>query len=134
MSENTESVRRKNEASMGPYVGLEGLSAHVSDLGDPVYLNPGGIIRLHKPRMTVRFLLVLVALAGLATEAWLIGWRAWSYSKRADEHARHLKSGRSFIYDSSALWGWHDKMRRKYELATSRPWLPVEPDPPEPKW
>jgi hypothetical protein len=83
--------------------------------------------------MTVRLLLVLVALAGLATEAGLIGWRAWSYSKRAADHARHLMSGRSFIDDSSELRGWHDKMRRKYELATSRPWLSVEPDPPPPE-
>jgi hypothetical protein len=133
MSENTEFVRRKDETTMGPYVGLEGLRVRVSDRGDPVYLNPGGIIRLHRPRMTVRLLLVLVALAGLATEAGLIGWRAWSYSKRAADHARHLTSGRSLISDSSQLRGWHDEMRRKYELATSRPWVPVESDPPEPK-
>jgi hypothetical protein len=132
MSEKAVSAQRKEEACMAPEAGLEGLRARVSDCGDPVYLKPGGIIRLPKPRMTVRLLLVLVALAGFATEAGLIGWRAWSYSKRAADHARYL-SGRFWISDSSELRRWHDEMRRKYELASSRPWLPVEPDPPPPE-
>jgi hypothetical protein len=67
--------------------GLEGLLARVSDCGDPAYIKPERIRRLTKPRMTVRLLTVIVALAGLATEAGLIGWRAWSYSKRADDHS-----------------------------------------------
>jgi hypothetical protein len=133
MSDKVGSVQRDEEACLGPDAGLEGLRARVSDGGDPVYLKPGGIVRLRKPRMTIRLLLVLVALAGLATEAGLIGWRAWSYSKRAADHARYLMSGRSLIYDSSELRGWHVEMRRKYELATSRPWLSVEPDPPPPE-
>ena len=80
--------------------------------------------------MTVRLLLVLVAMAGLTTEAGIIGWRAWTYSERAADHARYLRSGRHYIYDS-----WRDfrvaqrGCRRKYELASSRPWLPVEPRP-----
>ena len=78
MSERTESVGCKDQTSMGLHAGPGGLRARVSDYGDPVYLKPGGIIRVRKPRMTVRFLLVLVAMAGLATEAGLIGWRAWS--------------------------------------------------------
>jgi hypothetical protein len=28
---------------------------------------------------------------------------------------------------------WHARMAKKYELAALRPWLPVEPDTPEPK-
>jgi hypothetical protein len=134
MSEQAGSIQRTETASIGLKAGLEGLRARVSDFGDPVYLKPRGIIRLRVPRMTVRLLLVIVALAGLATEAALIGWRAWSYRKWAAEHARYLRSSRSFIYDSSELRGWHDQMRRKYERATLRPWLPVEPDPPPPEW
>jgi hypothetical protein len=133
MSEKAGSAQRRGEACIGPDAGLEGLRARVSDGGDPVKKKPGGTIRLRKPRMTVRLPLVLVALAGLATEAGLIGWRAWSHRKRAADHARYLMSGRSFISDSSELRRWHDQMRRKYERATSRPWLPVEPDPPPPE-
>ena len=133
MSEKAGSVLRKIEACIGSDAGLEGLRARLSGCGDPVYLEPGGIIPLRWPRMTVRLLLVLVALAGSATEAGLIGWRTWSYSKRAVDHARYLRSARSFLHDSSGLRGWHDEMRRKYELAASRPWLPVGPDPPPPE-
>jgi hypothetical protein len=131
MSAKARSSQLKEEG-VGPYSGLEALRARVSDCGDPVYLKPGGLIRLRRPRMTVRLLLILVALAGLATEAGLIGWRGWSYSKRAADHAMYLRSGRSFLLDSEELRGWHEKMRRKYELAMSRPWLPVEPDTPPP--
>jgi hypothetical protein len=70
MSEKAESVQRQKEACIGPDAGLEGLRARVSDGGDPVYLKPGGIIRLRRPRMTVRLLLVLVALEGLATDSY----------------------------------------------------------------
>jgi hypothetical protein len=28
---------------------------------------------------------------------------------------------------------WHEAMARKYRQAARNPWLPVEPDPPEPK-
>lgn len=28
---------------------------------------------------------------------------------------------------------WHEKLGEKYRQAAGRPWLPVEPDPPEPK-
>jgi hypothetical protein len=27
---------------------------------------------------------------------------------------------------------WHARLAKKYQLAASRPWLPVEPDPPPP--
>jgi hypothetical protein len=32
-----------------------------------------------------------------------------------------------------SLSDWHEVMRRKFEYAARRPWLPVEPDPPEPE-
>ena len=105
----------------------------LSGSGDPVYLEPGGILRWRTPRMTVRFLLVVVALAALATEAALAGWRAVTYRMRAGDHARHLNSARSFHYDSEALRQWHERMGRKYQQAASRPWWPVAPDPPKPE-
>jgi hypothetical protein len=118
---------------MGPGAGLEGLRTRLSACGDPVYLKPGRIVRMRKPRLTVRRLLVIVALAALATQAGLTGWRAWNYRKRAADHARYLRSARSLIYDSGELRGWHDQMQRKYERAASRPWLSVEPDSPPPE-
>lgn len=54
--------------------------------------------------MTVWVLIVMVALAALATESGLV-----------------------------ALRKWHDAMRRKYERGLTSPWLPVEADPPTPR-
>ncbi len=31
------------------------------------------------------------------------------------------------------LFEWHQSMARKYEYAARHPWLPVAPDPPEPR-
>jgi hypothetical protein len=33
---------------------------------------------------------------------------------------------------SSARIKWHRRLGEKYRLAASRPWMPVEPDPPQP--
>ena len=34
---------------------------------------------------------------------------------------------------SEARFKWHRQLGKKYRRAASRPWLPVEPDPPEPR-
>jgi hypothetical protein len=124
-------VRRVREVKGDPDAALAGLVSRLSGSGDPVYLEPGWIIGLPRPRMTVRFLIVVVALAALTTEAGMVGWRAVTYRMRAGDHVRYLRSGQSF-YDSDELRHWHEQMRRKYELAASRPWLPVDSDPPPP--
>jgi hypothetical protein len=105
----------------------------LSGSGDPVCLEPGRIHRWRTPRMTVRFLLVVVALAAVVTEASLAGWRAVTYRMRAGDHERHLNSARSYLYDSEALRRWHERMGRKYQQAASRPWWPVAPDPTKPE-
>jgi len=125
-------VREGRGVRGGPDAGLDGLRARLSGSGDPVFLTPGGLIRLLRPRLTVRFLIVVVALAAVATEAGIVGWRAVTRRDRADEHARHLKSWRSFMYDSNESIRWHERMRLKYEHAARSPWLGVEPDTPEP--
>ena len=89
------------------------------------------------PRMTTRRWMVAVAVAGLLMAIGL-------------EVRRELRLARRYRAWADA-WGhclvWYDgrrgdqrsayycaKMKRKYERASSRPWLPVEPDPypPEP--
>jgi hypothetical protein len=133
MSEKAVSDQHTREVWNGSGAELDGLRAPLSASGDPVYLNPGGITRLRKPRMTVRSLLIIVALAAFATHAGLTGWRALCYRKRAADHFWYLRSARSMLSDSWELREWHDQMRRKYERAMFRPWLPVEPDPPPPE-
>jgi hypothetical protein len=126
-------VQEESEVRGGPDAGLDGLGARLTGSGDPVFLATKMVFRLERPRLTVRFLIVVVALAALATEMGLVGWRAVTFHSRAEEHARHLKSGRSFLYDTEELRQWHERMRSKYEFAASNPWLVVEPDPPKPK-
>ena len=105
----------------------------LSSSGDPVFVEPKRFFHLLKPRMTVQFLMIVVALAGVATYVGLLAWRTAKYSMRTEYHAHYLKSGRSYIYDSTELRQWHERMRRKYELAVSRPWLAAETDPPPPE-
>jgi hypothetical protein len=90
-------------------------------------------MRLPRPRFTVRRLMVAVAITAVATYMGMVAWRIETYAMRADAHARHLNSGHSFIYDSTDLIQWHERMRLKYENAARNPWFPVAPDPPEPK-
>jgi hypothetical protein len=47
-----------------------------------------------------------------------------------DEMRRRMLTARRRL---EANQDWHKAMRRKYQLAASRPWLPVASDPPEPK-
>jgi hypothetical protein len=78
--------------------------------------------------MTVQFLMILVALAAAATYVRLIAWRTETSSMRAEYHAQYLNSGGSFLYDSTELRQWHERMQRKYEFAASHPWLEAEID------
>jgi hypothetical protein len=89
-------------------------------------------MRLPRPRFTVRRLMVVVAIIAMATYTGMVVWRIETYAVRADIHARH-NSGHSFKYASTDLIHWHEQMRLKYENAARNPWLPVGPDPPEPK-
>jgi hypothetical protein len=104
---------------------------------------------MNPSRLTLRHLLFLVTLAGLALG--LSGWmrRRAEFSSRTAYHAkqyrvllahlagaRGMRRGRGMASpDPSELASvrYHFKMAEKYEHAARYPWLPVEPDPPEPK-
>jgi hypothetical protein len=77
--------------------------------------------------------MLVVAFAAVVTEGVLVGWWTVAYRMLANDHARHLNSAKSLFGDSEELRQWHDRMRRKYEQAASRPWLSVTLDPPPPK-
>jgi hypothetical protein len=102
--------------------------------------------------MTTRRWIIAVAVVGVA----LGGFHLWrlsrEYQRRAEQYAGH------FIWEgdgnadlearqrmSPAQWDayilgrceeilrWRAQMEAKYRRAARYPWLPVEPDPPEPK-
>jgi hypothetical protein len=102
----------------------------LSSSGDPVFVEPKGFFRLPEPRMTVQFLMIVVALSGAATYVGLVAWRTVKCRMQAENHAHYLNSGRSYVYDSTELRQWHERMQRRYELAASRPWLAAETNPP----
>src|SRR4051794_22259784 len=86
---------------------------------DPVYLESGRSSGLRGSRMIARSLILMVALAAVATYTGLLAWRAVNYDMWAEYHARHLDSDYSSLYDSPEMRKWHERMRRNYEFAAS---------------
>jgi hypothetical protein len=97
------------------------------------------------PRFTVRRLMVTVAIAGivLGPLAYL-GQRSKRFGQISRVHVRAMSDGaieaanlkrrgdpRSKL--ASARADYHQAMWLKYFHAARYPWLPVEPDPPEPE-
>jgi hypothetical protein len=99
-------------------------------------------------RFTVRRMMVVVpligALAGVALRGASLLWLSVEYQVLAEKHAALAQSapGRVSVAHVSgkvlAEWWsprreYHLRMKEKYEQAAGEPWLPVEPDPPEPE-
>jgi hypothetical protein len=93
------------------------------------------------PRMTMRGWMVAVAMA--ATALGVTMERRNRFRKVADYHqgefSKLVRRLPGFMSAGSSedptmlRLEWHESMRRRYDRAARYPWLPVEPDPPEPK-
>jgi hypothetical protein len=103
--------------------------------------------------MTMRRWMVAVAIVAVGFGTWILLKRSRSYAALGAFHAESEKECRRIVeaYEGSrfdaAIWKdwiahvrrsrrllpYHAALRRKYELAARRPWLPVESDPPEPQ-
>jgi hypothetical protein len=87
------------------------------------------------PRMTTRRWMIAVATVGLA-----MGLLA-AFRQRAEGFARlseaHLRAAADLHpprkHGRIPRADWHALLGEKYRQAARYPWLPVEPDPPEPK-
>ena len=93
------------------------------------------------PRMTTRRWMVGVAATNVVLWSAVIERRADAYRRRAiaasvleeiyiNGHARDSRGRTQADATMAVYWG---ELRRKYEQAGRHPWLPVPPDPPEPK-
>jgi hypothetical protein len=112
-------------------------------------------MRFPRPRLTVRRLMIAVAVIALVTGVIAMLIQSERRRQRAVYHAKMetetqhlmnfyrgdlvLRRGENRD-DFPAMLGrftrrnlYHSEMRRKWEASAARPWLPVEPDPPEPK-
>jgi hypothetical protein len=114
-------------------------------------------VRLPRPRFTVRLLMLVVALSGLAMGGGIWGYRMWRLSREYKFQAQHQRmierGNRAFqasmlrvaeidrpdaalVADRRHDVTWNQKdaeyaaaMARKYERAARYPWLPFERDP-----
>ncbi len=105
------------------------------------------------PQMTTRRWMVAVAVVAIGFALWILVARSRSYAIHSNYHGTREAKIRWIVEDYKAgrvgysgrwsievlidrerrLITYHEALKRKYELASYRPWLPVEPDPPEPK-
>jgi hypothetical protein len=105
------------------------------------------------PRMTTRRWMIAVAIfgalagLGVALERRREGLEALALEHQSKMMGLGVGSGppsglgllgwapdrRSLTPSERARDEWHFRMMSKYRTAASRPWLPVEPDPPEPE-
>jgi hypothetical protein len=104
-------------------------------------------MRLLRPRFTLRWLLVAVAVAGTA----LVGWedairrRSKEYSERAFQCWAKAAATRlirlrgaspaktaALLRRQAVRRDWYARLQQKWERAARSPWLPVAPDPPPP--
>jgi hypothetical protein len=102
------------------------------------------------PRFTLRGLMVLVVIVALISGGLTLAVRARDYRAQAAyhvhcvQHPPRLIRGNALtdqrtddpIETERRIQEWvvyHAAMRDKYQKAALSPWLPIEPDPPEPR-
>jgi hypothetical protein len=109
---------------------------------------------MHLPSAISKWLKVVGAVAIVVSSLVLVGWgiveterrsRCERFQALAEQHARLSLEAREWSYTLTSdrqcirresptpLSLYHDRMKEKYQCAARYPWLPVEPDPPEPK-
>lgn len=81
-------------------------------------------------RLTVRRMMAAVAILAILIA---MGLQWWRLHQKAEYHAWGIVlSGNLKGPMGEELAEYHARLRDKYESASARPWLPVDPDPPPP--
>lgn len=92
------------------------------------------------PRMTTRRWMVAVVVASLLLGALAMVLRSREYSRIASAHGKmeltlmiysHVPGPEGLLRHRKERW--HRELWWKYRNASRRPWLPLGPDPPEPR-
>jgi hypothetical protein len=80
-------------------------------------------------RFKLKWMMVAVAIVAMLMAPVFILWRRSSaLAQQGQYHAR-----RASEYASVYMSDYHRGLAEKYERAARYPWLPIAPDPPEPK-
>ena len=83
-------------------------------------------------RFTIRRMMVAVTVGAVLVAVPLVRHRRF----RSIALGHRLRAGREWVQSggmSKAREAWYTGIIQKYERAARYPWLPVEPDPPEPE-
>lgn len=112
-------------------------------------------MKLPHVRFTVMGMMILVAIVGVGLECvdlysrrvryrMLASWyehRIWKRSVHRQFATEAMRAGRydqdmlkSVIEEDTRASEYLGRLRRKYRVAASRPWMSIEPEPPEPEW
>ena len=92
-------------------------------------------MRLPRARVTIRWIMVLIALVAVLLFGVVILQRRAHFLSRADYHARRAEQIRDSYVERSvplAVEEYHESMAKKYEQAARHPWAEIEPYPPAP--
>jgi hypothetical protein len=97
------------------------------------------------PRLTVRRLMVGVAIIGLVLAMAVMVRRSGEFREMAEQQAEYEAGSLAYADDARGERGdpqrvvrgeqmaaYHRALKAKYARLARYPWLPVEPDPPEP--
>jgi hypothetical protein len=92
---------------------------------------------LPRLRFTVRRLMLVVAITGLAMGRGVWCYRMWELSREhasgARMHAYYwMVHSAADAIENATRADYHAAMARKYERAARYPWLPFKPNPPGP--
>jgi hypothetical protein len=93
-------------------------------------------MKLPRPRFTIRRLMVAVAIAAFAFGGWQMRQRREHRLRLALKHevlSALLRDGHADTSRDPERADRHKALHIKYEHAARYPWLPIEPDPPEPE-
>ncbi len=82
-------------------------------------------MKLLRVRLTVRTMMALVAVAALLTGGFVLVRRSAHYRREAIYHSR--AAARS----AGAKADYHDQLVKNSKRAAYRPWLALDPDPPD---
>jgi hypothetical protein len=98
------------------------------------------------PRLSIRILMALVMIAGLILAVAVMLKRSSDFRVLAQEQEEAELTSMGYADDARGEGGdpqrvargeqmaaFHRRLRIKYERAARYPWLPVDPDPPEPE-